>query len=219
MRSSRILTAGFDGMSEHLALPLYAVKIRAKAEDSGPDNPVIGCCAYDNEGEYLTRALPESVCEELVKICNAYYCEKQLVSKQVEYGRLLFSAEIPGSPMPKPESQVVAVDKNDKPYVCDSPIYLKYLTEFAEKCTIRHATAYKPLPLDERCQVRCLYYCDNKASKSLPAHLEATLDCLVYAGILKSKSHQIVNNTDGSRIYPDMDNPRTIIWIRRWSDK
>ena len=199
-------------------MPLYSVKIRAKAEDPGQDNPVIGSSAFDSNGECLTQALTESECEELVKICNAYFCDSKLVSKEKAYGGMMFFAQIPGTPMDKPESQVVAITDEGKPIVCDSPKYLKYLSEFAGKCTIRHATAYVPLPIDEKCQVRCLYYCDNKLSKSLPAYLEATLDCLVYTGILKSKGHFTVNNNDGSRMYPDMDKPRTIIAIRRWSE-
>lgn len=206
-------------MRESLSLPLNVVRILGKAEDRGPDNPVIGACVCDNDGEYLTRALPEPVCNEIVRICNAHYVDSKLVAKGKTYGGLLFFAKIPGTPMDKPESQVVGLDKNDRPIVCDSPRYLQYIDDFVGKCTVRNATSYVTMPITDKCQVCCTYHCDNRAGKSLPAYVEATLDCLVAAGILKSKGHYVVNNTDGSRIYPDMDKPRTVITIRRWSDK
>jgi hypothetical protein len=205
-------------MKDRLELPLYVVRIRAKAEEPGPDNPVIGCSVYDNDGEYLTKALPESVCNELVKICNAYYCEQKQVTKGRAYGSLLFYANIPISPMAKPESQVVSLDKNDCPIVCDSPHYTRYISQFISEITLRNATAYADLPIGTKSQIRCEFHCDNKQGKSLPAYVDAALDCLVAAGIIKSKGHFVVNNTDGSRIYPDMDNPRVAITIRRWSE-
>jgi hypothetical protein len=199
-------------MSEHLALPLYKMIIK-----SDKDSPAIGYGVFDNNGDYLTKSLPESVCDDLVTICNYYFYEK--LQQTVTYGKHLCYMNVAVEPMEKPESRIVSKDKHDNLIVVDSPAYVKYMKEFADAFMKSNIPIHTDLPIDCRCQLTAKFYCSTHEGKSLPAYLEALLDCLVYCGIIVNKGHRIINNTDGSRIYYENKEPHISIWLREWSNK
>ena len=199
-------------MSEHLALPLYKMLIR-----TDKDSPAIGCGVYDNNGDYVTRSLPESVCDDIIKICNSYFYEKE--RQNVTYGRNLCYMNVAIEPMDKPASRVVSKDKKGRMVVVASPAYVKYLQDFADAFEASSLPIFVDLPISCRCQLTARFYCSTKEGRSLPAYLESLLDCLVFCGIIKSSKHRIINNTDGSRIYFSSKAPRVEIWIREWGNK
>ncbi len=196
-------------MKEHLALPLYKMIIRPDK-----DSPAIGCGVYDANGDYITRSLPESVCDDIIRICNEQFYDKNFQS--VTYGRHLCYMNVAINPMDKPESQVVSKDKDGNMIVVDSPAYIKYLQDFADAFEASNIPIHIDLPIDLKCQLTARFYCSTKEGRSLPAYLESLLDCLVYCGIIKSSKHRVINNTDGSRIYFSAKEPRIELFLREW---
>ena len=70
-------------------------------------------------------------------------------------------------------------------------------------------------PIDYPVQVKCTYYMKAKRRVDLTNLLEATDDILVKYKILKDDNRNIIASHDGSRVYYDKENPRTIIEITK----
>lgn len=68
-------------------------------------------------------------------------------------------------------------------------------------------------PIDEPCNVQCVYYMPTRRRVDLSNLLSCTLDVLVKYKVLADDNSNIVATMDGSRVEYDKDNPRTEITI------
>ena len=68
-------------------------------------------------------------------------------------------------------------------------------------------------PIDQPCNVECIYYMPTHRRVDLSNLLACTLDVLVKYKVLEDDNSNIVASMDGSRVEYDKDNPRTEITI------
>jgi len=198
----------------HLAMPLYKKAILENAEAKSESNPPLGFVVCDVNGEYITQALDESVCDDMIEICNKHYYASIRNNHDLQYFKQVCFLRVMGEPMEKPDSQCVGEDKKGNLTVCDSPAYVKYVKGFKDKLVNAHAVVNTDLPIEGKCQLTAVFYCGGKEGKSIASYMESLLDCLVYAGIIRNKGHRVINNIDGSRMYYDSKQPRIEIFIR-----
>lgn len=69
-------------------------------------------------------------------------------------------------------------------------------------------------PIEERCEVTCLFYMKTRRQVDLTNLLEAVDDVLVKHGILADDNSRIIVSHDGSRVLHDPEYPRTEITIK-----
>lgn len=69
-------------------------------------------------------------------------------------------------------------------------------------------------PIEERCEVTCLFFMKTRRRVDLTNLLEAVDDVLVKHGILQDDNSSIIVSHDGSRVFHDPKNPRTEITIK-----
>jgi Holliday junction resolvase RusA-like endonuclease len=67
--------------------------------------------------------------------------------------------------------------------------------------------------IDYPVNVKCLFYMPTHRKCDLTNLLEAIDDILVEAGLLADDNYKIIESHDGSRVYYDKDNPRTVVEI------
>lgn len=119
---------------------------------------------------------------------------------------------IPLPPVTKKNSQRI-IRVKDRPVIIPSSKYVQY-----EREAIKHLQDYlggsKPPRIDYCCNVECKFYMPTRRKVDLNNLLEAATDVLVRAGILDDDNSQIVASHDGSRVFYDKENPRTVITIR-----
>ena len=84
---------------------------------------------------------------------------------------------------------------------------LKFLAINWHKSIITH-----PIGLE------CHFYKDKDYKADLVGYLQAIQDILVKAEVIADDNHKIVENTDGSRVSVDRENPRIEIYIKELSD-
>lgn len=70
--------------------------------------------------------------------------------------------------------------------------------------------------IDEKVNVKAIYYRATKHTVDLVNLHSALHDTLVKAGLLKDDNIKIIGSTDGSRVYYDKDNPRTEVEITKF---
>ena len=118
---------------------------------------------------------------------------------------------IPLPPVTKKNSQRIIHVKN-RPVIIPSSKYVQY-----EREAIKQLQAYlggmEPPRIDRPCNVECKFYMPTRRRVDLNNLLEAATDVLVRAGILEDDNSQIVASHDGSRVFYDKENPRTVINI------
>lgn len=95
------------------------------------------------------------------------------------------------------------------------PIMLpsKPYQEYEKKCK-----PYMPKldePIDYPINLKCTYYMETKRKCDITNLLQATCDILVKYKILADDNYSIVASVDGTRVYYDKENPRTIIEIEK----
>lgn len=73
---------------------------------------------------------------------------------------------------------------------------------------------YRGIKISEPVEVRCEYYMPTRRRVDLTNLMEATHDILVAYDILEDDNSSIIASVDGSRVYYDKQNPRTVIWIK-----
>lgn len=83
----------------------------------------------------------------------------------------------------------------------------------AIKCLQAFFGGEEPPKIDYPCNVKCEFYMPTRRRVDLNNLLEAATDVLVRAGILDDDNSQIVASHDGSRVFYDKENPRTVINI------
>ena len=199
-------------MKEHLKLPLYRKRIFDSEEATTP----IGYCVCDINGEFITQCLPESVCNEIVHICNTHHrkdvLKKRTPSRTPTQARLV----IYGEPMVKPDAKSIAKDKEGNWVVADSPTYVAYMKQFRQQ-TFEERNQYDiELPFKSKIQITAVFYLGENIANRLSQYVDGLMDCLLYSGIINSATNRVVNNFDGSRIYVDMKRPRIEVFIKKW---
>ena len=116
---------------------------------------------------------------------------------------------IPIEPITKKNSQQIFRDKyTGKPFIVPSEKFKQY-----ERDAGFFVNRYSRLNINEPVNVQCLFYMRTKRRVDLTNLLEAIDDVLVAAGVLADDNCLIVVGHDGSRVYYDKYNPRTIINI------
>ena len=68
-------------------------------------------------------------------------------------------------------------------------------------------------PIDFRCNVKCVFYKDTHCRSDLPGYMQAILDAMVKAELLKDDNSEIVYSTNGSYVDYDKQNPRIEVEI------
>jgi hypothetical protein len=203
-------------MTERLALPLYKVTIRPEVTTKAKKPTPIGYAVCDFSGQYITQSLTEGECDDLVAICNKHFDTEAKGIRQLEYTKLICYLNVEIDPIEKPDKQIIGTSVKGNNIICDTPEYTKYLESFADAVARTNKPIRHKLPIDCKCQLSASFYCSSREGKCISAYMEALLDALVTAGILKNKTHKVVNNIDGSRIYFDAKQPHVNIFIRYW---
>lgn len=95
------------------------------------------------------------------------------------------------------------------------PIMLpsKPYQEYEKKCK-----PYMPKldkPIDYPINLKCTYYMETRRKCDITNLLQATCDILVKYKVLADDNYSIVASVDGTRVYYDKENPRTIIEIEK----
>lgn len=112
---------------------------------------------------------------------------------------------IPIAPTTKKNSNQIVKAKG-RYMIIPSAKYKKYEKECGQ---------YMPTiePIDEPCNVQCVYYMPTRRRVDLSNLLSCTLDVLVKYKVLADDNSNIVATMDGSRVDYCKENPRTEITI------
>lgn len=112
---------------------------------------------------------------------------------------------IPLAPTTKKNHQQIVKAKG-RYMVIPSSQYKKYEKECGQ---------YMPQiePIDQPCNVECIYYMPTHRRVDLSNLLACTLDVLVKYKVLEDDNSNIVASMDGSRVFYDKESPRTVIKI------
>ena len=111
----------------------------------------------------------------------------------------------------KTHQQIIRV--HGKPIVIPSKQYRKY-----EKDCAPFLLPYAHQNIKDRVNVCCKYYMPTKRRVDLTNLLQSSMDLLVAYGILADDNSNIVASMDGSRVLYDRENPRTEIYINKFTD-
>jgi len=111
----------------------------------------------------------------------------------------------------KTHQQIIRV--HGKPIVISSKQYRKY-----EKDCAPFLLPYAHQSINDRVNVCCKFYMPTKRRVDLVNLQESILDVLVKYGILADDNSNIVASMDGSRVLYDRENPRTEIYINKFTE-
>lgn len=115
---------------------------------------------------------------------------------------------ISGNPITKKNSQRIVL-AGGHPRIVQSQQYKAY----RERSLWQLAGQRPEQPIEKPVNVMCRYYMQTRRMPDLVNLLEATLDILVDAGILKDDNAGIVASHDGCEVLYDKQNPRVEIVI------
>lgn len=119
---------------------------------------------------------------------------------------------IPGPPVTKKNSQRI-VWSNGRPLIYPSKKFVEY-----QEAAGWYIPAKYRLRINQRVNMRCLYFVPTRRRVDLVNLLEATCDILVKYGVLEDDNSGIVVSHDGSRVLYDNENPRAEIEIEEVFD-
>ena len=109
-------------------------------------------------------------------------------------------------PITKKNSQQIITIKG-RPMIIPSKAYKEY-----EKNCKPFLT---PLHIDYPVNIKCLYYMPTRRKVDLTNLLSATHDVLVKYQVIEDDNCKIAYSVDGSRVFYDKKNPRTVIEITK----
>lgn len=113
-----------------------------------------------------------------------------------------------GRPITKKNSSRI-IRAGKYPKLIPSKQYVQY-----EKDCLRQITGKYKLGLNNKYNLKCIYYMPTKHKVDLCNLLAATCDILVAANVIEDDNSRIIVGHDGSRVRLDRDNPRVEIEIR-----
>lgn len=73
----------------------------------------------------------------------------------------------------------------------------------------------KPLGIDYKVNIKCLFYMPTRRIVDLVGLLQAIDDVLTHYGVIIDDNSRIVAGHDGSRVFYDKEHPRTEIYIEK----
>lgn len=114
--------------------------------------------------------------------------------------------EIPIEARTKKNSQQIVIIKG-RPVIIQSKQY----KQFEKDCAPFIPRLKKPI--DEPVNVKCTFYRATRRRVDLSNLIASVNDILVKYGVLADDNRNIVYAQDGSRVFYDKENPRTIIEI------
>lgn len=115
---------------------------------------------------------------------------------------------ITGEPRTKKNSQQIFINKyTGKRFITQSDLYKKY------EADCKWFMPKLDTPIDDRINLKCIYYKSTNVRVDLNNLLEATTDILVKYGVLADDNVKIIDNFDGSRVFIDEKNPRVEVTI------
>lgn len=119
---------------------------------------------------------------------------------------------IPGRPITKKNHGQIVM-RGKKPVLLPSRQFTAYqeMAGYYIRCRQRR--------IQERCNIRCVYYMPTRGIVDLVGLLQATDDILVHYGVLADDNSRIVAGHDGSRVRYDRDHPRVEITIAGLEDR
>lgn len=118
-----------------------------------------------------------------------------------------------GQPRTKKNSQSIVTNrKTGRQFVKQSDTYKAY-----EKDAVRQLTqmGLANIGIDYPVNVACRFYRADRRRCDLTNLLEAVDDVMVRAGVLADDNSNIIVSHDGSRVFVDRENPRTVVTITR----
>ena len=113
---------------------------------------------------------------------------------------------IPGRPITKKNHGRI-VNCGGKPRLLPSPQFRDYQDKAG------YFLKGKGRKIEDRVNVRCVYYMPTRGMVDLVGLLQATDDILVHYGVILDDNCRIVAGHDGSRVRYDKNNPRVEITI------
>lgn len=89
----------------------------------------------------------------------------------------------------------------------------KQFVEYEKKCK-----PYIPAltqPIDYPIRLRCKFYMETRRKCDITNLLQAICDILVDYNVIVDDNYTIIDNFDGTRVYYDKQNPRTVVEIEK----
>ncbi|QHJ73650.1 endodeoxyribonuclease [Butyrivibrio virus Arian] len=123
---------------------------------------------------------------------------------------------IPLEPISKKNSQRILLNpRTRKPFIMPSEKYKQY-----ERDTAYYMNWFKAWdkPINTPVNIKCEFYMKTRRRVDLTNLLEAIDDILVKHGVLEDDNYNIIVSHDGSRVYYDKENPRTVVEITAAED-
>lgn len=143
--------------------------------------------------------------------------------KNIEKGKLKVPIHytIKGDPRTKKNSQRIMYKGNKCPkchkgaipFIMPSEAFKEY-----EQAALWQLVPKPRQPIDQRVNVKCVFYMKTRRDVDLNNLLESICDILVVASVLADDKSRIVAGHDGSRVLYDKYNPRAEITITKMDD-
>lgn len=122
---------------------------------------------------------------------------------------------IPIAPHTKKNSSEICYNPKTKVrFIRPSKIYRQYEKDCGVFIPKKLLNAKINIPIN----IKCTFYMPTRRNVDLPNLLGAIDDILVHYGVLEDDNCKIIVSHDGSRVYYDKENPRTVIEITKSKD-
>lgn len=123
---------------------------------------------------------------------------------------------IPLEPISKKNSQRILLNpRTRKPFIMPSEKYKQYERDAAHFLSMVNVW---DAPIKAPVNIKCEFYMKTRRRVDLTNLLEAIDDILVKYGVLEDDNYNIIVSHDGSRVYYDKENPRTVVEITAAKD-
>lgn len=119
---------------------------------------------------------------------------------------------IPVVPRTKKNHGQLVTLKNGRQMMLPSKSYLAFEKAVKDWYKIAGEDVQK-IHITTPCNLKCIFYKDKNFKSDLVGYLQAIQDVLVKLRMFEDDNHYIIESTDGSRVYLDMENPRIEIEI------
>ena len=164
----------------------------------------------------ICEGIPEDWMNYICEAVNNYADIEIYKTKQEEISRgLICTLHIPGQPVPMDYGKQVVQDSSGNFSIAAVKEYAKRIRDIKKSSrTFQHLIPSRPV--EYPVHVKCTFYMHKTNAKPcLPELIVATLDQLVRLKAVKNMSHEVVASTDGSKIEYILNEPYTIVEIRR----
>ena len=131
---------------------------------------------------------------------------------------IVYTADIPGVPVAMKEGKQIKRDDDGNFILSASKEYARRIRQVS-KLKDKLLYGYSNKPIDYPVHVKCVFYV-HKSNKALVVseQVTAVLDLLQRIGVLKRTTSEIVARTDGSGVQYVLNEPHTVVTIRKMVD-